>query len=103
MPTISLSLIVWCDSAGVSIWRYGAKNSATEKSAAPSHPNPAPNIFVLPKKEKEKKKSDPARIRTWNPLIRSQMPYPLGHRAGRRRLHAILLTTPSARPGDQRA
>ena len=25
--------------------------------------------------------SDPARIRTWNPLIRSQMPYPLGHRA----------------------
>ena len=24
---------------------------------------------------------DPARIRTWNPLIRSQMPYPLGHRA----------------------
>ena len=28
------------------------------------------------------KKYDPARIRTWNPLIRSQMPYPLGHRAG---------------------
>ncbi len=27
------------------------------------------------------KKSDPARTRTWNPLIRSQMPYPLGHRA----------------------
>ena len=51
---------VSCDSkvfAGVSIWRYGAKNSATEKSAAPSHPNPAPNIFVLPKKEKEKKKA----------------------------------------------
>ena len=24
---------------------------------------------------------DPARIRTWNPLIRSQMPYPLGHGA----------------------
>ena len=32
-------------------------------------------------KEKKKKKIDPARIRTWNPLIRSQMPYPLGHRA----------------------
>ena len=31
---------------------------------------------------KKKKKYDPARIRTWNPLIRSQMPYPLGHRAG---------------------
>ena len=27
------------------------------------------------------KKNDPARTRTWNPLIRSQMPYPLGHRA----------------------
>ena len=26
-------------------------------------------------------KIDPARIRTWNPLIRSQMPYPLGHGA----------------------
>ena len=26
-------------------------------------------------------KYDPARTRTWNPLIRSQMPYPLGHRA----------------------
>ena len=25
--------------------------------------------------------SDPARTRTWNLLIRSQMPYPLGHRA----------------------
>ena len=33
------------------------------------------------KKEKKKVKIDPARIRTWNPLIRSQMPYPLGHRA----------------------
>ena len=33
------------------------------------------------KKKKKKKKVDPARIRTWNPLIRSQMPYPLGHRA----------------------
>ena len=31
--------------------------------------------------EKKEKKYDPARIRTWNPLIRSQMPYPLGHRA----------------------
>ena len=29
------------------------------------------------------KKIDPARIRTWNPLIRSQMPYPLGHGAAR--------------------
>ena len=33
------------------------------------------------KKTKKKQKNDPARIRTWNPLIRSQMPYPLGHRA----------------------
>ena len=35
------------------------------------------------KKKKRKPKNDPARIRTWNPLIRSQMPYPLGHRATR--------------------
>ena len=27
------------------------------------------------------KNFDPARTRTWNSLIRSQMPYPLGHRA----------------------
>ena len=54
---------------GVSIWRYGAKNNAAEKSPASSHSNPAPNIFVLP----------------------------------RVYAHAILLTTPSARPGDQRA
>ena len=26
--------------------------------------------------------NDLARSRTWNPLIRSQMPYPLGHKAG---------------------
>ena len=32
---------------------------------------------------------DPARIRTWNPLIRSQMPYPVGHGATHRT--AILL------------
>ena len=28
-----------------------------------------------------KRKFDPARTRTWNTLIRSQMPHPLGHRA----------------------
>ena len=28
------------------------------------------------------KNVDPGRTRTCNPLIRSQMPYPLGHRAG---------------------
>ena len=28
-----------------------------------------------------KKNFDPGRTRTCNPLIRSQMPYPLGHRA----------------------
>ena len=28
-----------------------------------------------------KKKTDPARIRTWNPLIRSQMHYPIGQKA----------------------
>ena len=29
----------------------------------------------------DKKNLDPGRTRTCNPLIRSQMPYPLGHRA----------------------
>ena len=29
----------------------------------------------------EQKSFDLARTRTWNPLIRSQMPYPLGHEA----------------------
>ena len=29
----------------------------------------------------EEKNIDPGRTRTCNPLIRSQMPYPLGHRA----------------------
>ena len=33
-----------------------------------------------------REKNDPARTRTWNPLIRSQMPYPLGHGA----VHIIL-------------
>ena len=33
--------------------------------------------------DSREKKIDPARIRTWNPLIRSQMPYPLGHGAVR--------------------
>ena len=28
-----------------------------------------------------RKRIDPTRFRTWNPLIRSQMPYPLGHGA----------------------
>ena len=35
--------------AGVSIWRYGAKNSAAEKSPASSHSNATPNIFALPR------------------------------------------------------
>ena len=35
--------------AGVSIWRYGAKNSAAEKSPASSHSNATPNTFALPR------------------------------------------------------
>ena len=43
-------------------------------------------LCVLSNTEDESVKSfDPARTRTWNPLIRSQMPYPLGHRAMSRR------------------
>ena len=41
-------------------------------------------IFWLP----EEKENDPARIRTWNPLIRSQMHYPMGH--GPHLFHLIL-------------
>ena len=38
-----------------------------------------PHFFFL-----KKKVLDPARLRTWNLLIRSQMPYPLGHGASRK-------------------
>ena len=38
-----------------------------------------------------KKIIDPARIRTWNPLIRSQMPYLLGHGAAHRTVILIIL------------
>ena len=33
------------------------------------------------KTNNKNKRYDPTRTRTWNPLIRSQMPYPLGHGA----------------------
>ena len=42
--------------------------------------NTSGNICALYFK-RGKKGVDPARTRTWNPLIRSQMPFPLGHRA----------------------
>ena len=52
------------------------------------------NILREGKRTKNKRKDcrkmkrrDPARTRTWNPLIRSQMPYPLGHRAVTQLLH----------------
>ena len=35
--------------------------------------------YCVPYKSKTKKKYIPGGIRTHNPLIRSQMPYPLGH------------------------
>ena len=43
------NLVQYCNKPGVCIWRYGANNSATEKSAAPSHSNSAPNVLVLPR------------------------------------------------------
>ena len=44
--------------------------------------NTSVQCIFLPLKTKIKKKLfDLARTRTWNPLIRSQMPYPLGHKA----------------------
>ena len=40
------------------------------------------NYIVLSIEDEVKKVFDPGRTRTCNPLIRSQMPYPLGHRTG---------------------
>ena len=39
------------------------------------------NTILASKCKYKSENFDPARTRTWNPLIRSQMPYPLGHRA----------------------
>ena len=54
-------------------------------------------LFIL-KCLKKRGKNDPARTRTWNPLIRSQMPYPLGHRATARFFHnyvfIVVITSP---------
>ena len=38
-------------------------------------------LYLKFKSKTIKKTIDPVRTRTWNPLIRSQMPYPLGHGA----------------------
>ena len=39
------------------------------------------NYIIVPTADQMRKKYDHARTRTWNPLIRSQVPYPLGHAA----------------------
>ena len=65
-------------------WRNRLARSAVNRKVGGSSP-PGGDLFFLsypPTPASEiKKKIDPGRIRTCNPLIRSQMPYPLGHRA----------------------
>ena len=65
-------------------WRNRLARSAVNRKVGGSSP-PGGDLFfnlVHVCRELEKEKwIDPGRIRTCNPLIRSQMPYPLGHRA----------------------
>ena len=54
----------------------------TERLVVRTHPGAdtfAHSIYFVKRNIREK--VDPGRTRTCNPLIRSQMPYPLGHRA----------------------
>ena len=65
-------------------WRNRLARSAVNRKVGGSSPPGGDLFFVLPtfvRIRNIKKKIDPGRIRTCNPLIRSQMPYPLGHRA----------------------
>ena len=68
----------------MSLWRNWLARSAVNRKVGGLSP-PGGDLFFLsypPTPASEiKKKIDPGRIRTCNPLIRSQMPYPLGHRA----------------------
>ena len=58
-------------------WRNRLARSAVNRKVGGSSP-PGGACFFF---HTEGKNIDPGRTRTCNPLIRSQMPYPLGHRA----------------------
>ena len=61
-------------------WRNWLARSAVNRKVGGSSP-PGGATFSPQKTFLGRKKFDPGRTRTCNPLIRSQMPYPLGHRA----------------------
>ena len=73
-----------------SLWRNRLARSAVNRKVGGSSPPGGANFFT-PSNMMVTKKFDPGRTRTCNPLIRSQMPYPLGHRAGLYRSTAITL------------
>ena len=67
-------------------WRNWLARSAVNRKVGGSSP-PGGAIFFPQNQlkdtavvEKKLKNVDPGRTRTCNPLIRSQMPYPLGHK-----------------------
>ena len=64
-------------------WRNRLARSAVNRKVGGSSPPGGAYFFMQYNmlKVEDKKFFDPGRTRTCNPLIRSQMPYPLGHRA----------------------
>lgn len=63
-------------------WRNWLARSAVNRKVGGSSPPGGAFIFSFLKVFNKKKNDDLGRTRTCNPLIRSQMPYPLGHKAG---------------------
>ena len=67
-------------------WRNRLARSAVNRKVGGSSP-PGGELFCVFRQtvrrgeNRQKLSADPGRTRTCNPLIRSQMPYPLGHRA----------------------
>ena len=93
-------------------WRNWLARSAVNRKVGGSSPPGGAIYFFINElhKQKEyvqKKFVDSGRTRTCNPLIRSQMPYPLGHRASWREpmfsrpvfqsLHTEVASQPRAR------
>ena len=71
-------------------WRNWLARSAVNRKVGGSSPPGGANFFAIFDKLflfYQLKRVDLGRTRTCNPLIRSQMPYPLGHKAGLRCCH----------------
>ena len=62
-------------------WRNWLARSAVNRKVGGSSPPGGEKFFESQYTNVKKKVVDLGRTRTCNPLIRSQMPYPLGHRA----------------------